>query len=201
MKMSRLLFAVAVLAVQCLAIGWLIVRYERVVQKGTEIRFKCQAYDPYDPLRGRYLRMTVNEMTTNFPSSVTYHHEFDNKFVVRLEPSTNGLWRVAEAAFEPAGDGVWVKPKSSNIDYRLPWSAQGKGEKWPAFEKRREASGLVVHASFPNQLFVNEKLAPAAEKLLREKTRDAVAVYRVFNGEIVLTGIEIGGKSILEQVE
>jgi len=139
-------------------------------------------------------------MTTNFPSSVTNRHTFYNKFVVRIEPSTNGLWRVAEAAFEPTGDGVWVKPKSSEVDYRLTWSARGKDEKWSAFEKRREASGLVVHASFPNQLFLNEKLAPAAEKLLREKTNDAVAVYRVLNGEIVLTGIEIGGKSILEQV-
>jgi len=200
MKKSQFLFTVAVLAVQCLAIGWLIVRYERVMQKGTEIRFKCQAYDPYDPLRGRYLRMTVNEMTTNFPSSVTNRYEYSNKFVVRVEPSTNGLWRVAEAAFEPTGDGVWVKPKSSEVDYRLPRSAQGKDEKWPTFEKRREASGLVVRVSFPNQLFVNEKLAPAAEKLLREKTHDAIAVYRVLNGEIVLTGIEIGGKSILEQV-
>jgi len=200
MKKSRFLFVVAVLVVQCLAIGWLIVRYERVVQKGTEIRFKCQAYDPYDPLRGRYLSMRVNEMTTNFPSSVTNRYEFHNKFVVRVEPATNGLWRVAEAAFEPTGDGVWVKPKSSEVDYRLPWSAQEKGEKLSAFMKRREASGFVVRASFPNQLFVNEKLAPAAEKLLREKTHDAVAVYRVLNGEVVLTGIEIGGKSILEKV-
>jgi len=197
----RFLIVVAVLMAQCCAIGWLIVRYERVVQKGMEVRFKCQAYDPYDPLRGRYLRMTVSEATTNLPSSVTNRYEFHNKFVVRIEPSTNGLWRVSEAAFEPTGDGVWVKPRSSSIDYRLPWSAQGKGEKWSAFEKRREASGLVVSVAFPNQLFVNEKFAPAAEKLLREKTHDAVAVYRVLNGDIVLTGIEIGGESILEKVK
>ena len=48
--------------------------------------------------------------------------------------------------------------------------------------------------SFPDQLFVNEKVAPEAEKLLREQTASAIAVYRVLDGEAVLTDIEIDGK-------
>ena len=196
MNKKTLVVAVA-LAAQVAAIGWLIWRYERVVLLGTEIRFRCQAYDPYDPLRGRYLRMTVNETTTNFPSSVSNMYGYVDKFVVRVEPSTNGLWCVAEAAFAPAGEGVWVKPRRSNVQHRLSWSDRRKDEEWEAFEKRQRAAGLVVSASFPDQLFVNEKLAPAAEKLLREKVNDAVAVYRVLDGEIVLTGIEIGGQPIL----
>ena len=200
-KTRKTLVMAFVLALQCLAIGWLIVRYERVVRLGAEVRFACKAYDPYDPLRGRYLSMSVSETTTNFPVSVT--NDLDrsrNKFVVRLEPSTNGLWRIAEAAFAPTGEGVWVKPRSSCAQHRLGWSEQGKDEEWSDFKKRRERSGVVVSATFPNQLFVNEKLAPAAEGLLRKKTDAAVAVYRVFKGEMVLTGIEIEGRPILEQV-
>ena len=55
--------------------------------------------------------------------------------------------------------------------------------------------------SFPDRLFVNEKIAPAAEKLLRKRTASAVAVYRVLDGEIVLTDIEINGQPILSAVK
>lgn len=188
-----------VLAVQIAAIGFLIVRYERVVSQGTEVRFKCQAYDPYDPLRGRYLRTSVEQETANLPHSITnIDFTLRNRFVARIEPGTNGLWRVAEVALAPTDEGLWVKPKSSHLDYRLTWSERNPEENWEAFDKRREASGIVARVTFPNQLFSNEKIAPMAEKLLREKSDDAVAVYRVHDGEIVITDIEIGGKSILQ---
>ncbi|MBQ6327905.1 MAG: hypothetical protein IJI35_02720 [Kiritimatiellae bacterium] len=40
-----------------------------------------------------------------------------------------------------------------------------------------------------------------AEKLLRKRTASAVAVYRVLDGEIVLTDIEINGQPILSAVK
>lgn len=189
----------AVLAAQCLAIGWLVVRYERVVTQGTEVRFRCQAYDPYDAFRGRYLRTSVREATTNIVGTVTMKNDWEmrDKFVVRIEPSTNGLWRVAEAALAPSGEGLWVKPRSSSVGYRLGWSDRQKDETYEKFSVRQEASGRAVHATFPDQLFLNEKLAPAAEELLRKRTGDAVAVYRVLDGEMVMTDIELGGVSIL----
>ena len=198
-KMKRTTLVALVLAVQGLALGWLILRYERTVAQGVEVRFPCTAYDPYDPLRGRYLQMTVEERTATLPSSVTnLDYGLKDKFVVRLEPTTNGLWHVAEAAFEPKKEGVWVRPKSSRMDYRLTSRDQRKKESWKDFNQRRMASGPAVCATFPDRLFVNEKLAPAAEKLLREKSRDAVAVYRVLGGRIVLTDIELNGKSVLK---
>ena len=52
----------------------------------------------------------------------------------------------------------------------------------------------------PDQLFVNERLAPMAEQVLGGATstngKGAVAVYRVKGGDIVITGIEIDGKSV-----
>lgn len=198
-KMKRTALVALVLAVQGLALGWLILRYERIVAQGVEVRFPCTAYDPCDPLRGRYLRMTVEERTTTLPSSVTnLDYGLKDKFVVRIEPTTNGLWRVAEAAFEPTQEGVWVRPKTSSVDYRLSRREQREKELWKDFSKRRMESGLAVSATFPDRLFVNEKLAPAAERLLREKSRDAVAVYRVLGGRIILTDIELNGKSVLK---
>ena len=199
MNNKTLIVAVALVA-QVAAIGWLIWRYERVVSQGTEVRFACQAYDPYDPLRGRYLRTRVSEDCTNMAFRVceTNRHEFRNKMFARLEPnSTNRLWRVAEVAVEPRAEGLWVRPKGSSIDYRLGWSDRGKDEKWEDFNKRQKASGLKAVVTFPDQLFVNEKLAPEAEKVLRKHTgKSAVAVYRVLDGEMVITDIEINGKSV-----
>lgn len=201
MNKKTLIVAVALVA-QVAAIGWLIWRYERVVSQGTEVRFACQAYDPYDPLRGRYLRTRVSEDCTNMAFRVceTNRYEFHDKLFARLEPNgTNGLWRVAEVAVEPGTEGLWVRPKGSSIEYRLGWSDRGKNEEWDDFDKRKKASGLKAVVTFPDQLFVNEKLAPEAEKVLRKHTgKSAVAVYRVLNGEMVITDLEIDGKPIAQ---
>ena len=201
MNKKTLIVAVALVA-QVAAISWLIWRYERVVTQGVEVRFACQAYDPYDPLRGRYLRTTVREDCTNiaFQVCATNRYEFRNKLFARLEPNgTNGLWRVAEVAVAPRAEGLWVRPKRSSIDCRLDWPERGKDEKWEDFNERREKSGWKAVVIFPDQLFLNEKLAPEAEKVLRKHTgKSAVAVYRVYKGEIVITDIEVEGQSVIE---
>lgn len=206
--MKKSIFLIAALVIQCLAIGWLIFRYERVVTKGTEVRFNCQAYDPYDPLRGRYLRVNVRESTTNIAEEI--RRKWDGKFVlekadrkavlVRVEPNTNGVWRVVEAAFTPSNEGVWIKPKDIIVDYNLSYFEREDKEDWSEFEKRREASGVFIQAEMPNQLFINETIAKKAEEILQEATsvkgKGAVAVYRVLNNEIVITDIEIEDKSV-----
>jgi len=191
------------LAVQCAAIGWLIGRYENIVRNGTEVRFRCEAFDPYDPLRGRYLRTAVRESCTNIVGvslADDNYWNYRDKFVARLEPSTNGLWRVSAAALEPQDDGgIWAKPISSRAERSVSWENRGKDESSADFENRRAASPFKVTFTFPDQLFVNERVAPAAERVLREMTNSgkAVAVYRVKGSEIVMTGIEVNGKSIV----
>ena len=172
MNKKTLIIAVALVA-QVVAIGWLIWRYERVVSQGTEVRFACQAYDPYDPLRGRYLRTRVSEDCTNMAFQVceTNRYTFRNKLFARLEPNgTNGLWRVAEVAEHPRAEGLWVRPKGASVEYCIGWSDRGKDENWENFSKRQKMSGWKAVVTFPDQLFVNEKLAPEAEKVLQKAT-------------------------------
>jgi len=196
----------AALALQVSAIGWLVWRYERIVQSGTEIRLKCRAYDPYDPLRGRYLAMTVSEECTNILFKVNEEHLWrgmDEKAFVKLAktPGGNGLYRVDAIAREPMDDGLWVKPTSLWIRDALGYSDKRKDESDDEFKVRREKAGFKAVMSFPDQLFVNEKIAPEAEKLLQKKSDSAVAVYRAYDGRIVLTDIEIDGKPILSAVK
>ena len=200
-------FAVAAvaLAVQIAAIGWLVWRYERIVLNGTEVRLKCQAYDPYDPLRGRYLSMTVREDCTNILFDASGQSEYDHRndvFVQLAEiPGSNGLYRVEAVAKEPTNGGLWARPKWMRMEYLLGYNNRGKDESYDDFHARREKSGRKAVVSFPDQLFVNEKVAPEAEKRLHEQMSSAIAVYRVLDGEAVLTDIEIDGKPILSAVK
>ena len=204
-NMKKLVCVAVALVVQCVAIGWLVWRYESIVRGGTEVRFRCEAYDPYDPLRGRYLNTTVRESCTNFVDFAAEKGktwEFPNRLYAKLEPSTNGLWCVVAVALTPSDDGgLWVKPMRSSVEHLITWSDKGRTESYEDFEKRRERSPLVARVWMPDQLFVNENVASAAEKVLREATsakgKGAVAVYRAHGGEIVITDIEIAGKSVL----
>ena len=195
----------AVVALQVAAVGWLVWRYERIVQNGTDVRIKCQAYDPYDPLRGRYLSMMVREDCTNILFDASEQSEYDRRndvFVQLAEiPGSNGLYRVEAVAKEPTNGGLWARPKWVRMEYALGHSDKGKDESYDDFHARREKSGRKAVVSFPDQLFVNEKVAPEAEKLLWKKSDSAVAVYRVYDGRIVLTDIEIDGKPILSAVK
>lgn len=195
----------AALALQVAAVGWLVWRYERIVLNGTEVRIKCQAYDPYDPLRGRYLSMTVREDCTNilFDASGQSEYERRNDVLVQLAeiPGSNGLYRVEAVAKEPTDGGLWARPKWVRMEYALGYSDKGKDESYDDFHARREKSGRKAVVSFPDQLFVNEKVAPAAEEILRKKSGSAVAVYRAYEGRMVLTDIEIDGKPILSVVK
>ena len=196
------------LVLQCAAIGWLIGRYENIVRNGTEVRFPCTAYDPYDPLRGRYLQATVRETCTNLTGlAVTddNHWEYGDRLYAKFEPSTNGLWRVAAVALEPKDDGgVWIKPMPSRIERLNGWPDRREGESSDDFAKRRGESPYCARINLPDRLFVNERVAPDAEDVLRKATaaggKGAVAVYRVKNFEIVITDIEIDGRPIAKFV-
>ena len=198
---KKTILASAVLSVQVAVMGWLIWRYESIVRHGTEVRFRCEAYDPYDPLRGRYLRTTVRETCPEIAVEKEGHGNRGTAYA-KLVPSTNGLWHVAAVAKTPQSDGgLWIKPKSVRIEHSLQWADKGKDETWEAFYNRQNASPFVVTVAFPDQLFLNERLAPAAEEVLRDATsakgKGVVAVYRAKDGEIVITDIEIDGKSVI----
>lgn len=202
----KIAFVLVALAVQCAAIGWLIWRYEDVVQNGIEVRFKCSAYDPSDPFRGRYLRLSVVEECTNLLARVDgqewdtcYSH--NEGLFAELEESADGRWFVSAVADVPQGEsGIWIRPKRVYVEHAVRRGDRLDGEAYDDFTKRREASPLIARVSMPDQLFMNERLAPVAEEALRKAVaqdgKGAVAVYRVKDGEIVITDVEIDGKPI-----
>lgn len=172
----------AVLIVHFAVFGWLIGRFERIVTDGTECRFPCSAYDPFDPFRGRYLRMSVeaqvpisHETSTNYWGNGTLHYTYP--LAVKIEPKVDdaGFSRVVAVAEKPTDEGLWVRQCRVRKEY---------------------GTNDTVTVQLPDQYFLNENLAEEGERLLRSIATPCVAVYRVRDGRMVLTGVEVGGRRI-----
>ena len=201
---TKSLYVALALAVQVIGLGTLIYRYERVVMVGTEVKFQCSAYDPYDPLRGRYLQMRVVSSCTNvvLATEPKLYEVFDDRLYALIDPkgSTNGLAQVVQVAEKPTGEGLWIKAKRVQIESLLSSGEKGKDESWDAFDERRKKAGRRAIVSFPDQFFVNEKVSLDAEAFLGKNGVTPVAVFRVHDGTCLITGIEVDGKPILDRV-
>ena len=184
--------AAAALAVQLAGLGWLAARYGQVVAKGTVVRIPCGAYDPVDVLRGRYLHVSAalpcheftdreGKRTDEWP----FGWEDRRRLHALLEPAEEGeaSHRVARVALEPDGEGLWVKVSGVS----RPWNPETQENKawW--------------NVSFPGKLFLDERLAGAADDAFRKRgEKKAVAVYRAWKGQIVITDVELDGISVRE---
>lgn len=181
--------AAAALAVQAAGLGWLVARYERVVTKGTEVRIPCGGGDPVDVLRGRYLHVratrTCQEITLETPVG-----EWEWDYLIKrrkpvwalLEMGDDGVHRIVRVAEKPDGDGVWITTsKYSRVS-----------------DKNEPKRSVGIQIGFPGKLFMDERLAKAADGVFAKREGQAVAVYRAWKGEMVITDVEIDGVSVKE---
>ena len=198
----RMIQIAIVVLLQCLVIGSIIFRYERVVKYGAVLRLPCQAYDPSDPLRGRYLQTTVR---CDFPTtpkkdvlagSVRRQHTW----FVQITPSEgpNDISQLTDVSDTPTAQGIWVRPKKCNFYLDYHELEKEPDETWEEFQQRAERDRMRATVLFPDKLFLNEKKAPELDDVLRGNVDKAVAVYRAMNHDIILVDIEINGVSILQ---
>lgn len=207
-RRHKTILVAAILAMQCLSIGWLVYRYERVVVNGTEFRLKCSAYDPADLLRGRYLRIQVTHENVPLPDAdydfFDSFREYKSPLYARLEPRNDGsgIFSVTETSSTPGDQGLWVRPRSYYVRYSDVDTIRRVEDGVDIVEEvhRQGESVRCAVLNFPDQLFVNEKTAPAAESILWDNPDNAVAVYRTLDHHVVLVDIEINGKSIRDAV-
>ena len=210
-KAAWIWWAAVALAVQVAALGWLVVRYERVLAKGEEIRVPCGAFDPRDPLRGRYLNVNAwlececnAESTLDKDLSWSAKQALFRKMWAELQApeSPAGTHRLLRVAPEPEEEGLWVKPDRCHVS---------------EVKNGRDCEIWNVRVTFPGKLFLDERLAGEADRIfaerLGERLRAAqdgdagtarseaaqpVAVYRAWKGQLVIADVELDGVSIRE---
>ncbi|MFC5457874.1 GDYXXLXY domain-containing protein [Prosthecobacter fluviatilis] len=170
-----ILFAIAALAQWAAPLSQ-IWTHEQVLAKGTLIRLMCQAPDPYDPLRGRYLAVRPDLQEVTVPAGVKV--EKGMQVYVQLTSGADGLATLSGLSLTPPASGDFIRVKARYV-YNDKVSFD-----WPF-----------------DRFYINEKLAPEADKWFSENIRTAkgiTAEVRVYNGRAVLADLSLDGKPFRE---
>jgi len=151
--------------------------YERTLVRGELIKLKCAAPDPYDPLRGRFLTILPEQRFA--PASGGAKLQRGQNVYAALANGDDGLAKVASLSTTPPATGSFIRVKAV-------WGGGGDGYfiKWPF-----------------DRYYLNEKLAPEADKWFAENIRSnegVVAEVRVLDGRAVLEDLSFDGKSFRE---
>ena len=150
--------------------------HEQTLTQGTLIKLKCTAPDPYDPLRGRYLAVRPEQRDASVPAGMKL--ESGSHFYATLTTGVDGLSTITHLSLTPPPSGDYIRLKSGYV-----YSDKASIE-WP-FER----------------FYINEKLAPEADKWFAENIRSAqgiIAEVRVLNGRAVLADLSLDGKPFRE---
>lgn len=155
-------------------------QHERVIRQGAAVRIRCTAPDPYDPLRGRYL--TVRPEVDALPRPEGMTEAGVAPVWATLVADADGLSRIDSLSLVPVAGPNVVRL----VARTRPW------------EPNRD----TVIVEWPIQRFyLNERLAPEADRLVAERLRGGqaiVAEIRLLDGRAVLTDVLIDGVSIRE---
>ncbi|MBB5034661.1 GDYXXLXY domain-containing protein [Prosthecobacter vanneervenii] len=150
--------------------------HEQVLAQGTLIRLKCQAPDPYDPLRGRYLAVRPVLREATLPAGLKLQKGM--QVYALLTPGADGIATISALSLTPPADGAYIRLRAGYV-----YSDKASIE-WPF-----------------DRFYVNEKLAPEADKWFAENIRGdkgITAEVRVLNGRAVLADLSLDGKPFRE---
>lgn len=150
--------------------------HEQTLAKGTLIKLKCAAPDPYDPLRGRFLAVRPEQRDASLPEGMKL--ERGMHVFATLTTGPDGLATITHVSLTPPASGDFIRLKTGYVyDSKV-------GIEWPF-----------------NRFYINEKLAPEADKWFAENirgTKGIIAEVRVLNGRAVLADLSLDGKPFRE---
>ncbi len=170
-----IIFGIAVLAQWAAPLSQ-IWTYEKVLTQGTLIKLKCTAPDPYDPLQGRYLAVRPSQTEAPVPAGMELKQ--DTQVYAVLTTGADGFATITSLSPTPPASGDYVRVKTGYV------YSDKTNISWP-FER----------------FYVNEKLAPEADKWFAENIRSIqgiTAEVRVLNGHAVLEDLSFDGKPFRE---
>jgi len=169
-----------------------ICRYENVLAKGKTIKIKCRAYDPYDPFRGRYVRCRLEtqvDYLVDFPKDDNPNNIFIRNGYVLIDVGHDGYIQFKEVVRKRPKKGNYVRCRAHRY-YN---------------NNRSEKARTTIILTGLDRYYMNEKLAPKAEKALIEALRDEQKTchleIKLLNGLAVPTQLYIEDQPIEEYVK
>ncbi|MBI3136749.1 MAG: GDYXXLXY domain-containing protein [Bacteroidetes bacterium] len=177
MKNRKLIFALFALIILLIPL-YVILNSEDVLENGNRHKIRLQGYDPFDPFRGKFLRLRYDDVI-----SCDENLEQGDRAFVLLEKDSLGYSYFASAESE--------KPTHNDyIEAELMW-----------------VDGGMANIKIDNltKYFINEDKAYEAERVVMDFTRekpDAIYVaIRVLNGEARLEDIFVEETPLLQYLE
>jgi uncharacterized membrane-anchored protein len=155
----------------------MIVGYERTLRTGTPIRVRCQAVDPADLLRGRYVQLRLETWTTRVERPEEYLESAE--VFALLEPDAEGFARLLGIRDRAPETGLYLPAEVRTVD--------------------AETGEVTVGLSF-DRYYMDEYQAPRAETAFRSSAgKDgAFVVLRVRAGRGVIEDLIVDGRPIAE---
>ena len=157
-------------------------RHERIIARGSVVRIRCAAPDPYDALRGRYLAVRPAESRLPTPEGMP-----DGDVVpvwATLVADADGLSRIESLSLAPVSGPTVIR-----LVARRRWFGEG---------------GSTVFIEWPfDRFYLNERLAPDADTIVADLFQHGgqpVAEFRLLDGRAILTDVLIDGTPIREVV-
>ena len=159
--------------------------------------FETEIRDPYDPMRGRYVQLNFKQNQVRLPDKNTRLMEWrsDNKCFAVLEKNPDGTTRIADLVTD-----VKQVPEGKNfLRVRYSYFQMDYDQK----KHIQMSTGLHI-IQFPfDRFYLNESLAPEAERVVRENTRKGKAYARIKvyeNGNFAMDDLIVDGQPILERL-
>lgn len=156
--------------------------YQGTLKDGQLYKFKASPVDPYDPFQGRYLWVNIDENQVQVEDIRPYQSV--GKVYVTVENDNQGYARLSGISIEQPVEATYLETKISYIQ------ELGRGEG-------------IVHLQIPfDRYYMPETQAIAAEeelaKVFRENTEEVYVTVKINQGNAVLEGVYVSGRSIEE---
>lgn len=164
-----LIFAAVIFLLQLLVPATMIIGHEMTLDRGVEIKIRCQPIDPVDPFRGRYVRVRLD---LPLPDKQPLPEEFysQQQLFAILSVDDQGFAEISKIVINEPREDLYVCGQNSG---------------W------RETFDLGL-----DRYYMNERLAPEAEKLVRSGIRQESEVWasvKVWKGRAALSAIFVDG--------
>ena len=159
-------------------------------EKGTEYRIPVTAYDPYDPMRGRYVRLNLNEAgRIRLPKKNLQIFRPRQQCFAVLSKTPDGKFKIADLVEKrekvPTGQDF--------LPVRYGWFTKDYDRKKRKFLKTGTHSVRLPVERF----FLNEQKAPEVEQLLQNRKNKAELIMIVYpDGVYRVKNLTVNGKPV-----
>ena len=161
--------------------------------KGIALRFPVTIYDPYDPMRGRYVRLNLIETGRNIVLPKK-NRDLNLNFRYR-----QGVFAVLDIRSDTPKivDLVSDRKEIPPGAFFLPVQYLGSGRDYDV-KTRKHGKTWKHHVRLPfERFYLNERKAPEAEKLLQKRNTKAELVVIVYpHGVYQVQDLFINGRSV-----